>query len=112
MITHKKNNLPSICTTTLSVATLFVFYAQVTYARTLKDIITDNVIPIFDSAINFIMVLAVLSFIVGVIRFMYTSGDDKSRQQGKNLMIWGTIALAVMVSVWGLVMIIKTTFFG
>jgi Type IV secretion system pilin len=81
-------------------------------ADTLKSIIEVRVLPILSSFINLILTLSVLMFIVGVIRFMYTAGDDKSRSEGKQLMLWGTIALFVMVTVWGVVGIIKTTFFG
>jgi hypothetical protein len=81
------------------------------HAETLKQIIDTNVIPIFNSAVGFIMVLALLGFIAGVIRFMYTAGDDKSRSDGKTLMVWGTVALFLMISIWGIVTIVRNTFF-
>ncbi len=89
-----------------------VVYPTISYGATLKSIIETKVLPILTSFINLIMTLSVLMFVVGIIRFMHTAGDDKSRSEGKQLMIWGTIALFVMVTVWGLVGIIKTSFFG
>jgi len=80
-------------------------------AQALKDEILI-VANIFDSAISLIMVVALLAFIWGAIRFIGTAGDDKSRAAGRQLMVWGTVALFLMVSVWGIVRIIKTTFFG
>jgi hypothetical protein len=79
---------------------------------TLAEIITASVLPLLDSAIRLIMVLAFLAFIWGMIRFLYTAGDDTSRAEGKKFMVWGTLALLFMVTIWGIVKIIKTTFFG
>jgi hypothetical protein len=80
--------------------------------RTFSDVLADSVFPLFDAFVGFIMVLSLLAFIVGVVRFMSTAGDDQSRATGKRLMVWGLIALFVMISVWGIANIIKTTFFG
>jgi len=85
----------------------------VSYAQaTLRSIVTDNVLPLFTALIGLIMTLSVLAFILGVARFMYTSGDDKSRAEGKKMMLWGIIALFLMVALWGVVALVKTTFFG
>lgn len=82
------------------------------HAQTFADIVNDSILPIFDSAIALIMTIAVLAFVFGAARFVLLAGDDKSRSEGKQMMLWGIISLAVMVSVWGLVQIVKTTFFG
>jgi hypothetical protein len=50
-------------------------------------------------------------FIWGVIKFFIINADEEAkREQGKQFMIWGIIALAVMLSVWGLVGILSNTF--
>ena len=36
--------------------------------------------------------------------------EEAKRAQGKQYMIWGIIALAVMLSIWGLVGVLKNTF--
>ena len=47
--------------------------------------------------------LALLAFFWGLAKFiMNVSGDEKAVTEGKNLMIWGLVALFLMVSVWGL----------
>jgi hypothetical protein len=47
--------------------------------------------------------LALLAFFWGLVKFINNvSGDTKAITEGKNLMIWGLIALFVMVSVWGI----------
>ncbi len=47
--------------------------------------------------------LALLVFFFGLVKFLMKAGDEKAVAEGKRLMIWGTIALFVMVSIWGLV---------
>lgn len=67
-------------------------------------IISKSVIPL-------IFILALAMFVWGVAQFVILgAGEEAKREQGKQLMIWGIIALAVMVSVWGLVKILGNTF--
>jgi hypothetical protein len=66
--------------------------------------IASNVIP-------FMFALAVAMFIWGAIKFFIINADEESkREQGKQFMIWGIIAIAVMISIWGLVNILGATF--
>ena len=63
------------------------------------------------SVIPLIFALAVVMFIWGAVKFFIIDADEEAkRTQGKQFMIWGIIALAVMISVWGLVNILGTTF--
>jgi len=47
--------------------------------------------------------IGLLYFIWGLVQYIANSGDDGARQEGKNKMIWGIVALFVMVAVWGIV---------
>jgi heme/copper-type cytochrome/quinol oxidase subunit 4 len=85
---------------------------EVVDAATFRTVVTDTILPLFDSAIGLIMTIATLVFVVGVVRFIYAAGDDKSRSEGRWFMVWGLIALLCMVAVWGIVRIIYDTFFG
>ena len=67
-------------------------------------IINNSVIPL-------IFALATVMFIWGAVNFFIINADEEAkRAQGKQFMIWGIIALAVMLSVWGLVGILSSTF--
>ena len=55
--------------------------------------------------------LALLLFLFGIVRYVFTK-EDTEKGQAKMYMLWGLVALFVMVSVWGLVTILKETFFG
>jgi len=47
--------------------------------------------------------IALLAFFWGLAKFIFNSGNEEKKSEGKNIMIWGVIALFVMVSVWGIV---------
>jgi hypothetical protein len=49
-------------------------------------------------------------FIWGVIKFVINPSEEVKREQGRQFMLWGVIALTVMVCVWGLVAILANTF--
>ncbi len=74
------------------------------YLSYITCIINDSIIP-------FIFALAIVMFVWGAVKFfIINSGEEAKREQGKQFMLWGVIALAVMVSVWGLVGILRSTF--
>lgn len=63
------------------------------------------------SAIPLVFALAAAFFIWGVVKFFFLNVDEEAkRAQGKQYMIWGIIALAVMLSMWGLVNVLRSTF--
>lgn len=64
---------------------------------------------ILKMALPLIISLAVVYFIWNVFRFVIVENEeDKSKAKGQ--MIWGIVAIFVMVSVWGLVGILQSTF--
>lgn len=60
--------------------------------------------------IPFMFILATLLFIWGVVKFIGGAHDSTEREEGRTFMIYGVVALAVMVGVWGLVFILTNTF--
>lgn len=66
-------------------------------------IINSSVIPL-------IFALAVAMFVWGVVQFVINSSEEAKKEKGKQFMVWGIIALTVMVCVWGLVAILGNTF--
>jgi len=63
-------------------------------------------------------VLVPLIFAVSFIVFLYgiatayilNAGNETERAKGHQLMLWGIIAFAVMISIWGLVNVVSNTF--
>lgn len=53
--------------------------------------------------------VALLVFFWGLVKFIFAVGGDTAAvEQGRTLMIWGTIALFVLVSIWGIILFIQT----
>lgn len=64
----------------------------------------DDVRGIVDIAIPIAIALAVLFFFWGLaVYILNASGDPGKREEGRTRMIWGVIALFIIVSIWGIV---------
>ena len=57
-------------------------------------------------AIALIIGLTLVVFIWGIFKLVFAKQSSKEREQARGYIVWGIIALAVMVSVWGLVHIL------
>ena len=54
--------------------------------------------------------LALAVFVWGLVVFIWNSGNDSAKQEGKNKMIWGVLALFVIVSIWGIIALLNVIF--
>lgn len=50
--------------------------------------------------------IALLVFFWGLVKFIYTTSQE-GKAEGKIFMVWGIIALFVMVSVWGIILFLQ-----
>ena len=57
-------------------------------------------------AVPIVISFAVLAFLWGLAMYLWR----EEKEQGKDMMIWGIVGLFVMVSIWGLVNLLKDTF--
>lgn len=92
--------------------TLFAIEEAYASGETMKSIIESKVLTTIDAAVSFIVTLAVLAFVFGIVKFMGSAGNDKSRSEGRQFMVWSVLAIVCMVGVWGIVKIVKTSIFG
>lgn len=69
----------------------------------LKCVIGAAIIPL-------LFTIAFLLFLWGMIKYIRGSDDVKKREESKKFIYWGIIGLTVMVSVWGIVKIVNSTF--
>jgi TM2 domain-containing membrane protein YozV len=56
-----------------------------------------------------VVALALLYFFWGLARFILNAGGGKEQEEAKAIMLWGIIALFVMISVWGIVRLLGET---
>lgn len=77
----------------------------------LQKILGFGICIINNSIIPLIFAIAIVMFVWGAVKFFIIGADEESkREQGKQFMIWGVIALTVMTAVWGIVGIVGGTF--
>ena len=77
------------------------------FAELVNLIILDKILT---PLISLMFGLAFVGFLWGAVQFITKGDDSKTRGAAKDKMLYGIIALAVMVSVWGLVKILTATF--
>ncbi len=75
----------------------------------LQDL-ANLIIGILNLLIPIVTGLGLLYFLWGVANFISSAGEEKKREEGKKTMWYGLIALVVMVSVWGIIALVRNTF--
>ncbi len=76
----------------------------IAFAQTLGNLETllRSIGRLIDIALPVVVAIALLAFFWGLVRYIF-AGTDDAKVAGRQLMIWGLVALFVMISVWGLV---------
>lgn len=90
---------------TSSLVPLVVFAQRVTDV----DSLFARILRILNRAVPVIVAIAVVWFLWSVFQYAIAGDEEKKAAATKN-MIYGIIAIFVMVSVWGLVRILVNTF--
>ena len=75
------------------------------------DLLSYLTCLIVKSFIPIIFAIAIVAFVWGVLQFfIFGAGEEAKREKGKQFIVWGLVALAVMLSVLGLGRILGNTF--
>ncbi len=72
------------------------------------DAALNSIANLIGRLIPLVIGAAVLVFLWGILRFVVASGEE-DRSKARNFMVFGVVALFVMVSVWGLVNFLRNT---
>lgn len=65
-------------------------------------------IDIFKTLLPFLAALAFFVFLIGVARYIKSSGSEKDTKDSKNLLIWGIVGMFILVTIWGIISFIKS----
>ena len=89
----------------------FAALPQFQSSWTLSNVI-DWCLSLMGALVPILIGLAIIAFLYGVLMFIVrsSSGDADGRKEAINFMFFGIIGIAVMVSVWGLVLFVTKTF--
>lgn len=66
-------------------------------------------ISIINALIPIVIGIAVIIFFWGIVKYV-ASPDEDAKEKGRDLMVWGSLAFFVMISVFGIISIIARTF--
>lgn len=80
----------------------------VAFAQNLQSLLS-TVQNLLNAVIPILITLAVVYFFWGLAQYIWNAGDD-AKKEGRQRMIWGLVALFVMVSVWGIISLFGSTF--
>lgn len=91
--------MKKVILTTLALAPAFAF------AQSLGNIsvLLTSLGGLVDVALPIVVGIALLAFFWGLVQFIFSQGDETKKTDAKKVMLYGLIALFVMISVWGLV---------
>ncbi len=78
-------------------------------ASTLSTVV-DDLIRLGNPIITILISLGLLYFIYGLAQFIFAAGDTAKITEGRKTMLWGIIAIFVMLSVWGLALVLARSF--
>lgn len=72
--------------------------------------ILSTLAGLINLATPIVVALALLYFFWGLASYILNAGEEEGRKKARNTMIWGLLALFVMVSVWGIINVVRDTF--
>jgi uncharacterized membrane protein len=64
-------------------------------------------IDIINNLIYIIIGLALIGFLWGIVRILFSGGNEKTREEGRKFTIYGILTLFVMTSMWSIVYLMK-----
>lgn len=74
------------------------------YANSIIGIINNALVPL-------LIAVAFIVFLYGVYKYFIAGAEkDTEREEGRKFVFWGIIGFVVILSVWGLVAIVRNTF--
>lgn len=62
--------------------------------------------------IPFLIGIAFVAILWGIAKYLRSAGDTEKVAEGRRVVIWGTIALFMMLTFWGFVTVVKNSLFG
>jgi hypothetical protein len=71
--------------------------------------LVDTLINFINALVWLLTLVAFLVFLGAGVRYLYKAGDAKGVGKDKYIMQWGLLAMFVLVSIWGIISILKSS---
>ena len=96
------------------IALLVAFVPVSAFAQSLTTIsnindVSDKFTQILNTSVIILISFSVVWIIVNVVRYLIAGGEE-DRKKGGMAILWGVVGLFVILSIWGLVAILKNSF--
>lgn len=93
------------------IAFIIALVPSVSFAQQLTDInsVASKATNIGNLVVELAISFAVIWIIVSVVRYLIAGGED-GRAKGRDAIVYGVVGLFVILSIWGLVYILRTSF--
>lgn len=98
---HKSTGYSLLALATLALPSLALAANTILDLLVLASRFLNGVIGLF-------ITLAIVVFFWGLIQYLLQVGEKKS--EGLSIMVWGVLAIFVMVSLWGIIRVLQSTF--
>jgi hypothetical protein len=73
------------------------------------EIVNKLIKLIVDPAITLLFALAIVYFSFGVVKYIMNADSDEGRQTGSRHIMYSVIGIFIMISVWGIIRLLKNT---
>ncbi|MCX6738590.1 MAG: hypothetical protein NT098_00875 [Candidatus Parcubacteria bacterium] len=85
------------------------FFPFVAFGFTTLGTTLDMFLSVTLSLINIFGTLAFVVFFYGLALFLLNQEDKNANEKGKNIMVWGVVALFVLITIWGIIGFMQNT---
>ena len=109
IIKSMKNAISKSSLIKLSYLTFLIPSITFAFAVDLRGLV-GQFFDLFKIALPLLNGIAFLLFFWGLAKFVLHAGDSKQLDEGKQFMIWGVVALFVLVSFWGILQFLSSQF--
>jgi len=72
--------------------------------------VVRNIVGILDGVVIAIMALALVAFLYGLVGYIANAGSEEKRRESIKYIIGGIIGLFIMVSLWGIIDVLGSSF--
>lgn len=93
------------------IALILAFAPVAVFAQPLTDInsVADKFTNIGNLVVTLLISFSVIWIVISVVRYLIAGGEE-DRKKGGMAILWGVVGLFVILSVWGLVNILRSSF--
>ncbi len=72
--------------------------------------LVTTLVDFIRSTVSVLIGIGLVIFLWGIVKYIYQSASPKAHGYGRDMMVWGLVAMFVMVSVWGILGMAQTAF--